>query len=310
MTFDLNFFGMLIGAIMASSVPLILAASGELITERSGVLNLGVEGMMIVGAISGFALMVLTDNLFLAVIGSMLSGLIISSIFGFLTQTLFTNHVASGLALTIFGIGISAMIGKNFVGIPGKDFPLLLVNLRESIPFIGPILFGHSIILYVAFALPFATNYFLKRTKLGLIVRAVGDSPVSASNQGINVTLVRYSCILYGGAMCGLAGAYLSLIYTPQWIENMTAGRGWIALALVVFATWSPLKVLVGAIIFGGVTIMQLHLQAIGLRIPVQLLSALPYIMTIIVLVVISRDSRKIKLNTPTSLGQIFYKEK
>ena len=310
MTFDLNFFGMLIGAIMASSVPLILAASGELITERSGVLNLGVEGMMIVGAISGFALMVLTDNLFLAVIGSMLSGLIISSIFGFLTQTLFTNHVASGLALTIFGIGISAMIGKNFVGIPGKDFPLLLVNLRESIPFIGPILFGHSIILYVAFALPFATNYFLKRTKLGLIVRAVGDSPVSASNQGINVTLVRYSCILYGGAMCGLAGAYLSLIYTPQWIENMTAGRGWIALALVVFATWSPLKVLAGAIIFGGVTIMQLHLQAIGLRIPVQLLSALPYIMTIIVLVVISRDSRKIKLNTPTSLGQIFYKEK
>ena len=310
MTFDLNFFGMLIGAIMASSVPLILAASGELITERSGVLNLGVEGMMIVGAISGFALMVLTDNLFLAVIGSMLSGLIISSIFGFLTQTLFTNHVASGLALTIFGIGISAMIGKNFVGIRGKEFPLLLVNLRESIPFVGPILFGHSIILYVAFALPFATNYFLKRTKLGLIVRAVGDSPVSASNQGINVTLVRYSCILYGGAMCGLAGAYLSLIYTPQWIENMTAGRGWIALALVVFATWSPLKVLVGAIIFGGVTIMQLHLQAIGLRIPVQLLSALPYIMTIIVLVVISRDSRKIKLNTPTSLGQIFYKEK
>ena len=310
MTFDLNFFGMLIGAIMASSVPLILAASGELITERSGVLNLGVEGMMIVGAISGFALMVLTDNLFLAVIGSMLSGLIISSIFGFLTQTLFTNHVASGLALTIFGIGISAMIGKNFVGIPGKDFPLLLVNLRESIPFVGPILFGHSIILYVAFALPFATNYFLKKTKLGLIVRAVGDSPVSASNQGINVTLVRYSCILYGGAMCGLAGAYLSLIYTPQWIENMTAGRGWIALALVVFATWSPLKVLAGAIIFGGVTIMQLHLQAIGLRIPVQLLSALPYIMTIIVLVVISRDSRKIKLNTPTSLGQIFYKEK
>ena len=310
MTFDLNFFGMLIGAIMASSVPLILAASGELITERSGVLNLGVEGMMIVGAISGFALMVLTDNLFLAVIGSMLSGLIISSIFGFLTQTLFTNHVASGLALTIFGIGISAMIGKNFVGIPGKDFPLLLVNLRESIPFLGPILFGHSIILYVAFALPFATNFFLKKTKLGLIVRAVGDSPVSASNQGINVTLVRYSCILYGGAMCGLAGAYLSLIYTPQWIENMTAGRGWIALALVVFATWSPLKVLAGAIIFGGVTIMQLHLQAIGLRIPVQLLSALPYIMTIIVLVVISRDSRKIKLNTPTSLGQIFYKEK
>ncbi len=310
MSFDLNFIGVLIGAIMASSVPLILAASGELITERSGVLNLGVEGMMIIGAISGFALMVVTDNLFFAVIGSMLSGLVISLIFGLLTQSLLTNHVATGLALTIFGIGMSAMIGKNFVGIPGKEFPLLFINFKESITFLGPMFFGHSIILYFAFGLPFLTNYFLKKTKTGLIIRAVGDSPTSASNQGINVTLVRYCCILYGGAMCGLAGAYLSLIYTPQWIENMTGGRGWIALALVVFATWSPIKVLIGALIFGGITILQLHMQAVGLRIPVQLLSALPYIMTIIVLVVISRDSRKIKLNTPTSLGQIFYKEK
>ena len=310
MNFDINFIGILIGSIMASSVPLILAASGELITERSGVLNLGVEGMMIIGAISGFALMVITDNLFIAIIGSMISGLIISLIFGFLTQSLLTNHVATGLALTIFGIGLSAMLGKNFVGIPGKEFPILFLNFKDKIPFLGPILFGHSIVLYFAFALPFLTNYFLKKTKLGLVVRAVGDSPVSASNQGINVTLVRYYCILYGGAMCGLAGAYLSLIYTPQWIENMTAGRGWIALALVVFATWSPIKVLVGAIIFGGITILQLHMQAVGLRIPVQLLSSLPYLMTIIVLVVISRDSRKIKLNTPTSLGQIFYREK
>ena len=226
---------------------------------------------------------------------------LISLIFGFLTQSLLTNHVATGLALTIFGIGLSAMLGKNFVGIPGKEFPILFSSLKESIPFFGPILFGHSIVLYFAFALPFLTNYFLKKTKLGLVVRAVGDSPVSASNQGINVILVRYCCILYGGAMCGLAGAYLSLIYTPQWIENMTAGRGWIALALVVFATWSPIKVLIGALIFGGITILQLHMQAIGFRIPVQFLSALPYLMTIIVLVVISRDSRKIKLNTPTS---------
>ena len=202
------------------------------------------------------------------------------------------------------------MIGKNFVGIPGKEFPVLFESSKDTIPFLGPILFGHSVVFYFAFALPILTNYFLKKTKIGLIVRAVGDSPVSASNQGINVKLVRYFCILYGGAMCGLAGAYLSMIYTPQWIENMTGGRGWIALALVVFATWSPIKVLIGALIFGGITILQLHMQAVGLRIPVQLLSALPYIMTIIVLVVISRDSRKIKLNTPTSLGQIFYKEK
>lgn len=310
MSFDISFIGVVIASIMASSVPLILAASGELITERSGVLNLGVEGMMIIGAISGFSLMIITGNLFIAIIGSMFAGIIISLIFGFFTQSLLTNHVATGLALTIFGIGMSAMLGKNFVGIPGKEFPVLFDSLSKTIPFFGPILFGHSIVFYFAFILPFLTSYFLKKTKLGLMVRAVGDSPDSASNQGINVILVRYLCILYGGAMCGLAGAYLSMIYTPQWIENMTAGRGWIALALVVFSTWNPIKVLIGAMIFGGITIIQLHLQALGLRIPVQFLSALPYIMTIIVLVVISRDSRKIKLSTPSSLGKIFYKEK
>ena len=310
MSFDITFVGVLISSIMAYSVPLILAASGELITERSGLLNLGVEGMMIIGAISGFALMIITGNLFIAIIGSMFAGIIISSIFGFLTQTLLTNHVATGLALTIFGIGMSAMLGKNFVGIPGKEFPVFFDGLTEKIPFFGPILFGHSIIVYFAFILPFLTNYFLKKTKIGLMVRAVGDSPDSASNQGINVVLVRYLCILYGGAMCGLAGAYLSMIYTPQWIENMTGGRGWIALALVVFSTWNPIKILIGAMVFGGITIMQLHMQALGLRIPVQILSSLPYIMTIIVLVVISRDSRKIKLSTPSSLGKSFYKEK
>jgi len=201
------------------------------------------------------------------------------------------------------------MIGKNFVGIPGKEFPVLFGNLKDAIPFLSPILFGHSIVFYFAFALPFMTNYFLKKTKIGLIVRAVGDSPVSASNQGINVRLVRYLCILYGGAMCGLAGAYLSMIYTPQWIENMTGGRGWIALALVVFSTWNPIKILVGAMIFGGLTIIQFHMQAIGVRIPVQFLTALPYIVTIIVLVVISRNSRKIRLGTPSSLGKSFYKD-
>jgi len=307
--FDISFIGVIIASIMASAVPLIIASSGELITERSGVLNLGVEGMMIVGAISGFALMVVTGNLFIAIVGSMISGILISFIFAFLTQSLITNHVATGLALTIFGVGISAMIGKNFVGIPGKEFPVFFENLKETIPFLSPILFGHSIIFYFAFGLPIITYYFLKKTKIGLIIRAVGDSPDSASNQGINVRLVRYCCILYGGAMCGLAGSYLSLIYTPQWIENMTAGRGWIALALVVFATWNPLKILVGAMIFGGLTIIQFHMQAVGLRIPVQFLTALPYIVTIIVLVVISRDSRKIRLNTPSSLGKSFYKE-
>ena len=201
------------------------------------------------------------------------------------------------------------MIGKNFVGIPGKEYPVLFEGLKDTIPLLGPILFGHSIVFYFAFALPFMTNYFLKKTKIGLIVRAVGDSPVSASNQGIKVRLVRYLCILYGGAMSGLAGAYLSMIYTPQWIENMTGGRGWIALALVVFSTWNPIKILIGAMIFGGLTIIQFHMQAIGVRIPVQFLTALPYIVTIIVLVVISRDSRKIRLSTPSSLGKSFHKD-
>jgi simple sugar transport system permease protein len=181
--------------------------------------------------------------------------------------------------------------------------------LKDTIPFLSPILFGHSIVFYFAFALPFFTNYFLKKTKIGLIVRAVGDSPESASNQGINVKLVRYSCILYGGAMCGLAGGYLSMIYTPQWIENMTGGRGWIALALVVFSTWNPIKILIGAMIFGGLTIIQFHMQAMGVRVPVQFLTALPYIVTIVVLVVISRDSRKIRLSTPSSLGKSFHKD-
>jgi len=308
MNIDLNFIGIIIAAVMASSVPLILAATGELIVERSGVLNLGVEGMIIIGAISGFAFMISTESIVIAIFGAMFAGIIISLIFGFLTQTLLTLHVPTGLALTIFGIGVSAMLGKNFVGLPGKEIPVFFENL-DKITFIGPILFGHSIIFYFAFVFPFFVYYFLKKTKMGLIVRAVGDSHHVATDQGINVILVRYLCIMFGGAMSGLAGAYLSLVYTPQWIENMSSGRGWIALALVVFATWNPLKVLVGALLFGSISILQLHMQAAGVRIPVQLLSALPYLLTILVLVVISRDDRKIKLNTPNSLGKTFYKE-
>jgi len=309
MNIDLNFVGIIAAAIMASSVPLILASTGELIVERSGVLNLGVEGMIIMGAVSGFALMISTDSIIVAIFGAMIAGIIISFIFGFLTQTLLASHVPTGLALTIFGIGVSAMLGKKFVGLPGKQFPELFENL-DKITFVGPILFGHSIIFYFAFTLPFIVNYFLKKTKTGLIVRAVGDSHHVAADQGINVVLVRYLCIMFGGAMCGLAGAYLSLVYTTQWVENMSGGRGWIALALVVFATWNPMKVLVGALLFGSISILQLHMQAIGVRIPVQFLSALPYLLTIIVLVVISRDNRKIKLNTPSSLGKSFHKEK
>ena len=289
MSLDISFIGILIGSIMASSVPLILAASGELITERSGVLNLGVEGMMIIGAISGFALMVITDNLFIAIIGSMLSGVIISLIFGFLTQSLLTNHVATGLALTIFGIGLSSMLGKEYIGTP--------------IDGLSPWFF-----VIFSFAIVFIISYFFYKTKAGLILRAVGESHNSAHALGYSVIKIRFLSILFGGSMCALAGSYISICYAPMWQEGMTAGRGWIALALVVFATWKPERVLIGAYIFGVVTILQMNLQALGLRFPGQFFSMAPYLATIVVLVLISNNKLRIKLSAPASLTIPFYK--
>lgn len=292
--------------IITASTPLLLAAIGELVVERSGVLNLGVEGMMVVGAVCGFAAAYTTGSPYLGVLAGVLAGMGMALLFGCLTQTLATNQVASGLALTLLGLGLSGMIGESFTGLPGVKLQPLDIPVLTDIPVVGPILFGQDVLVYASFVLVFAVSYVMRRTRTGLIIRAVGDNHHSAHALGYNVIAVRYGCILFGGACAGLAGAYLSLAYTPQWVENMTSGRGWIALALVVFATWIARRVLVGAYLFGAVWIMGLYAQALGIGIPSQVLSSFPYLITILVLVLISRNRTLTKINTPACIGQTF----
>ena len=293
--------------IITAATPLLYAALGELITEKSGVLNLGVEGMILAGAVCGFAAVHFTGSATIAILVGMFAGAALALIFAVLVLGFQATQVATGLALTIFGIGVSALIGQDLVGIAYDGLPKLPVPLLSSIPIIGPLLFNHDILVYGSFVLVFVISWFLKSTRPGLILRAVGDSHDAAHAIGYSVIKIRYMAILFGGAMSGIAGAYLSLSYSPLWIENMSAGRGWIALALVVFATWRPWRVFTGAYLFGGITILQLHAQALGVGIPAQVMSMLPYIATIVVLVLISRDSNKIKLNAPASIGKPFH---
>ena len=292
--------------IITASTPLLLAAIGELVVERSGTLNLGVEGMMVVGAVCGFAAAYGSGSALLGVLAAAFAGIAMAFIFAFLTQTLVTNQVASGLALTLLGLGLSGLIGEAFTGLPGVKLTPLTIPLLSDIPFIGPIVFGQDILVYLSLLLVPAVGYVMMGSRLGLIIRAVGDNHNSAHALGYPVVLVRYGCILFGGPCAGLAGAYLSLAYTPQWIENMTAGRGWIALALVVFSTWMTGRLLIGAYLFGTVWIMGLYIQGLGIGIPAQFLSSLPYIVTIVALVVISRNRRFTKTNTPACIGQTF----
>jgi len=292
---------------MRAGTPLVLAALGELVTEKSGVLNLGIEGMMLVAAVTGFIVTVLTGNTYLGILAAMLAGIAMSLIFGVLALSLMTNQVATGLALTIFGVGLSAFMGLDYIGTPIQGLKPLPIPLLADIPVLGPLLFNHDILIYLSFALLAAIIWFLYRSRAGLILRATGESHEAAHAIGYPVIRIRYMAVMFGGAMAGLAGAYLSLVYTPQWAENMTAGRGWIALALVVFATWRPARVLVGAYLFGGITIMGLHVQALGYNVSSHLIAAVPYIATIVVLVLISRDATKIKLNAPASLGRPFH---
>jgi simple sugar transport system permease protein len=292
--------------IITASTPLLLAALGELVTERSGVLNLGVEGMMAVGAVCGFALANLTGMPMLGVLAAILGGMAIAFLFGLLTLGLVTNQVASGLALTLFGLGLSALIGDAFVGVPGPNMPKLHVPGLSDIPLVGRILFGQDFMTYLAWALAIAVWYFIFRTRGGLVLRAVGDNHVSAHALGYKVIRVRFLAVLFGGACAGLAGGYLSLVYTPQWTPNMTAGRGWIALALVVFSAWLPGRLVVGALLFGAISYLALYLQGVGVGIPSQFLSMLPYLTTILVLVVISRNRTLLRVNTPACLGQPF----
>ena len=292
--------------IITASTPLLLAAIGELVVERSGVLNLGVEGMMVMGAVCGFTAAYTSGSAVLGVVAGVAAGVVISALFAFLTQTLVTNQVATGLALTLFGSGLSGLIGEAYTGLPGVKLQPLHIPVLTDIPFFGPIFFGQDLVVYGSFAIAGAVAYVLGRTRIGLVIRATGDNHHSAHALGYDVVAVRYACIAFGGACAGLAGAYLSLVYTPQWIENMTGGRGWIALALVVFATWAPRRVVVGAYLFGTVWIMGLYVQALGIGIPSQLLSSLPYLITIVALVVISGNRTLTKINTPACLGQTF----
>ena len=279
----------ILNIVLISTTPLVFAGIGELVTEKSGVLNLGLEGLMLVGAVTGFITLVLTGNYFYSLFFSIISGVILSGIFAFLVLNLMTNQIATGLALTIFGIGLSAMLGKKFSGTPIEG--------------LNPYYF-----IVISFLLVFLVSYFLTKTKSGLIVRAVGENHNSAYALGYNVIKTRYMTIIFGGVMSSLAGFYISICYAPMWQEGMTAGRGWIALALVVFATWKPWRLLIGAYIFGGVAIMQMNLQAIGVKLPGQFFNMMPYLATIIVLVFISSNKLRLKLSAPASLNIPFEK--
>ncbi|WP_258867976.1 ABC transporter permease [Alkalilimnicola ehrlichii] len=266
----------------AAATPLVYAALGELVTERAGVLNLGLEGMMLVGAIVGFAGAVTTGNLMLGFIAGITGGMAMALIFAVLTISLQTNQVATGLALTLFGLGLSAFIGRAYIGVSLDGLKPLAIPLVSDIPLLGPLLATFDLLIYGSFVLLAAVYWFLTRTRPGLMLRAVGEAPAAAHAIGRSVLGVRYLAVLFGGAMSGLGGAYLALAITPMWVEGMTAGRGWIALALVVFATWKPMRVLLGAYLFGGVTILQFHSQALGIKVPAEFLSMLPYLATII----------------------------
>ncbi len=293
--------------VIGAATPLLYVALGELVVERAGVLNLGVEGMMLAGAVTAFAVTVTTGSATLGIITAAIAGAVMAFAFGVLTLSLTSNQVATGLALTIFGIGLSALVGSGFVGVPVERLPRLNVAGLSGLPVVGPLLFSHDFLVYLSIAATIGVAWFLKRTHGGMVLRAVGESDVSAHSIGYDVIRVRYMAVLFGGVMAGLGGAYLSLAYTPMWAEEMTAGRGWIALALVVFASWRPWRLLLGAYLFGGVTILQLHAQgAGGFGVPAQVMSMLPYLATILVLVIISAGPWKGRLNAPACLGKPF----
>lgn len=292
---------------VVAATPLIYAALGELVTEKAGVLNLGVEGMMLIGAVAAFAVGISTGSLALAYLAAIGAGIGASLIFGFLALTMQTNQVATGLALTLFGVGLSAFAGRPFVGQPIEGLPAIHVPLLSDIPVIGPLLFGYNALVYGSIALFFGVQWFLQRSHYGLMLRAVGEAPGVAHAIGHPVLWLRYAAVMFGGACSGLAGAYLSTALTPMWVEGLSAGRGWIALALVVFATWKPLRVLLGAYLFGGVTVAQLYAQGFGVKVPAEFMSMLPYVATIVVLVLICRDDKIILLNQPASLGKPYH---
>jgi ABC-type uncharacterized transport system permease subunit len=310
---DLDLLSNIFYAMVRTGTPLLLVALGELICEKSGVLNLGQEGMMLFGAVIGFIVALSTGNLWLGVLLAMSAGMLLSMLFAAVALGFNANQVATGLALTIFGVGLSTFVGGAWVGKPLAGFEPIAIPLLSEIPLIGRMLFAQDILVYLSFVLFGLVAWVLLKSRIGLIIQAVGENPDAASAMGLPVLRVRTLAVLFGGAMAGLAGGYLSLAYTPMWAENMTAGRGWIALALVVFASWRIFRVLLGAYLFGLASILHLVAQGIGLSIPSNLLAMLPYVATILVLVLLSRDAIKTRLFAPChwasrgSLGTKFY---
>jgi ABC-type uncharacterized transport system permease subunit len=300
-------FALLIAATLNAGTVLAIAGLGLLINERAGVVNLGAEGLMLVAAIAGFATAVASGSDWLAFGAGALAGALLAGVFGLLVIWLNTNQVATGLALSLFGAGFSAFVGINFVQEKLAERTQFAWPLLADIPLLGPALFRQHPMVYGAMALTAALAWFLYRSRAGLVLRAVGESPESAHALGYPVRRIRLAAVMAGGALCGVAGAYLSVIYTPLWVEGMVAGKGWIALALTTFATWRPARVLLGAYLFGGVTMLQFHLQGIGVEVPSQFLSMLPYVATIVVLALISRNPQWIRINMPASIGKPFY---
>jgi ABC-type uncharacterized transport system permease subunit len=300
-------YALLIAATLNAGTVLALASLGLLINEKVGIVNLGAEGMMLCAAIAGFATVVTTGNDWLGFAAGMAVGALLAAIFGVLVIWLNTNQYATGLALTLFGTGFSAFVGSSYVQAKLPERASYAIPGLADIELLGPALFRHHPLVYVTAALALALMWFLYRTRSGLVLRCVGENPESAHALGYPVRRIRLLAVVSGGALCGLAGAYISLIYTPLWVEGMVAGKGWIALALTTFATWRPARVLLGAYLFGGVTMLQFHLQGIGVDVPSQFLTMLPYVATIVVLALMSRKPQWIRINMPASLGKPFY---
>ena len=295
-----------LASVLVAATPFLLAATGELVAERSGVLNLGVEGMMLMGAVVAFATAFETGSTPLAVLAGAAAGVAMGAVFATIALTLMANQAATGLALTIFGVGASGLIGQGYIGQPLSPPPTLSIPWLSEATMAGRILFGQDALVYLAFALVAWVGWALARTRAGLALRAVGDNHDSAHALGFDVIRTRWLATLFGGAMAGVAGAYLSLAYTPMWGENMTAGRGWIALALVVFATWRPGRLAAGALLFAAVTQLQFYGQGWGLGVPSQVLAMAPYLATVAALVVISRDRALTLANAPACIGRPF----
>ena len=300
-------YALLIAATLNAGTVLAIASLGLLINEKAGIVNLGAEGIMLCSAIAGFATVVNTGSDIMGFIAGIAAGGFMAAVFGALVIWLNTNQYATGLALSLFGTGFSAFLGISYVQQQMPERPSFMIPYLSDIPLVGPALFRQHPLVYLTILFVLVLIWFLYRTRSGLILRSVGESPESAHALGYPVRWIRMGAVITGGALCGLAGAYLSIIYTPLWVEGMVAGKGWIALALTTFATWRPARVLLGAYLFGGVTMLQFHLQGVGVQVPTQVLSMLPYIATIVVLALISRNPRWIRINIPAAMGKPFY---